>query len=130
MKGQKLFVRRILVSDWSEIRHLDSGIDTARAEGELAGFLGKLAGDVVAFALTREAETQLTIQKIFVSQPLRRKRAGTIFMREIERLAAVEGLTELAVANDCYAAGFFTSTGFDATTLTKKIAGRAEERES
>jgi len=117
--------------DWPGIVALDSGIDTARDGNEPDGFVGKIAGDLVAFALTREKGPELTIERIFVSEPLRRKRAGRILLQEIERLAAGDGRIHLSIESSCHAPDFFSAAGFMqiAATLSKKIMRRAEERE-
>ena len=108
MKGQKLFVRQLSPADHDAIERLDPGhppID--------GGFLGKLLGEPVAYALTTpRGKGRLSIDWLFVVGPLRRKRAGMSLVHEIGVIALLEGRSALVVRKECEAAAFFKRLSF------------------
>lgn len=122
MKGQRLLVRPIVPTDLPALRTLDPGIENAMAPSA-SGYLGKLVGETVAYALTSQpVAEELEIRAIFVTERLRKKRVGTGMLQEIERLTNMT----LTISPQCHAPEFFKAAGF----VSRNGTLRRESREN
>jgi GNAT superfamily N-acetyltransferase len=108
VKGQKLFVRPIEITDADAIRAFAAqygGSPEVRS-----GLVGKLVGDLAA-VLSMELEASVVrIVDLVVAEELRRKRVGRVMLNELAALAAK--LEREWLVADVAHAGFLRRVGF------------------
>ena len=121
MKGQKLFVRRVVEKDEEALIRFYEREDVDARPQCSSGFLGKLVGDTIAHVSTRDEDDTMLIESIFVAARMRRKQVGRVIISEIEEASCGEGFRRLIVSQSCSAEGFFERIGF------QKKVGRWEK---
>ncbi len=112
MKGQKLFVRRVVEKDEEALTRFYDHEDVGARPQCSSGFLGKLVGDTIAHVSTRDEDDARMIESIFVAARLRRKQVGRVIISEIEEASRAEGFRRLIVSQSCSEGAFFERIGF------------------
>lgn len=114
MKGQKLLVRRATDSDEAGIGEFFHEEGLSRPATIEIEFIGKIVGDIVAFAgVSRAGKHTLTLESLRVSFRMRRKRVGRGMMKEIERWAHDDGFRRIVLGIESEAQEFFERVGFE-----------------
>lgn len=113
MKGQKLFVRVASDNDQPSISRLYDEDGRSPVRGKLE-VVGRLVGDVVAHAsIDFRTAAVAEITSVLVAAPLRKKRVGTVLLREIETLLEERTVNQLLVRRTNTSADlFFKRNGF------------------
>jgi GNAT superfamily N-acetyltransferase len=114
VRGLRLFIRPIAASDSSALSSFlpRSGAESS-APAPARGLLGKLLGELVAVVTFGDGDAgTLTVEQIFVSESMRKKRIGRAMLRETAALAAAEGKRQIAITGACSADGFLRRVGF------------------
>jgi GNAT superfamily N-acetyltransferase len=108
VKGQKLFVRPIEITDADAIRAFAAqygGSPEVRS-----GLVGKLVGDLAAVLSMELEASAVRIVDLVVAEELRRKRVGRVMLNELAALAAK--LEREWLVADVAHAGFLRCVGF------------------
>jgi len=126
MKGQKLLVRRATGADEAGIEEYFREEGLSRPATIEIEFIGKIVGDIVAFAGASPAgEHTLVLESLHVSVRMRRKRVGRGMMKEIERWAHDMGFRRIIFGIESEAQEFFERVGFEQAhgALVKRVGG-------
>jgi GNAT superfamily N-acetyltransferase len=111
MRGQRLFVRPIEVSDKDSIEVFLAAAGHGNA-APACGLLGKLVGDLVAVLALEITADAVRIADLVVARELRRKRIGRLMLDEAGLLARKLDRNVLAIEDPGEARGFFSRAGF------------------
>lgn len=130
MRGQKLHVRRVIPSDATALAsfHATGQFGYPLPHGS-EGILGKIVGEVVAHLLFERTGGEATIRHLLVATEMRKKRVGTLMVRELEQILSAEGVSRIGITADCPLRSFFLKQGFvesgTGTVLEKSLGMRA-----
>ena len=87
MRGQKLFVRPLEITDSESVR-LFLETESPGCTLPATALLGKLAGSIVAVLAIEITADSILIRDLVVAHDLRRKRVARIMLMELDSLAA------------------------------------------
>ena len=111
MRGQKLFVRPMEITDSTSVRRfLDA--ESPGAATPATALLGKLLGDIVALVEMEITYDSVLIHHLVVARDLRRKRVARMMLNELASLAAKMD-REWLVFGCSAPAEFLKRVGFD-----------------
>ncbi len=108
MKGQKLFVRKVVDEDQEAVA-LFSELHLLHRRKTPEAYLAKIVGELVALAETEPSEDTLILHSLFVLPALRELHVGRKFLKEALRDS---GLRSMTAAGSHPLASYLEKIGF------------------